>query len=165
MVCQQCEDLKTTTALLCKNHLPIELNNDIKKYIRCTQCDLKKILLKHSSNLKDFSSPSSLRKELKDTDLVKYININSASYLHEVWGNNWNCVSNPSSYFDRFCGGREVSYFNQKNWTREKILNMKKSHYLDLNILCYKVYLHRCAQHLSNQELNVMEKFLRKIFL
>ena len=168
MVCQHCEDLKTTTALLCKNHLPIDLNNDIKKYIRCTQCDeneikhiLINILIKHSSKLSPFGSVSIMREELKDTDLVKYINIHSARHLSEMWEHFQNLVSRPRYYYIG-------SLFDIKNWRREQILNMKGkrySHYLDLDILCYKVFLHQCAQHFSNQELDTMEKYLRKTFL
>ena len=160
--CDRCLDQSVSGKLLCTKYLRNDLFKTLDAYNRCLGCDFRDVLFKNGPELRDFSSPRSLREALRETDLAKYINKYSAHYLHDVWGHLWNYFSEPDFYINRFCGGWG---FNLKEWTREQIMNMKQSRYMDLNILCYRVYVHRCSRHLTNNELDIAEKVFRDIFL
>ena len=167
MVCDQCGDLKVTSDLLCKTFLPEQLSKNIKTYLKCQDCfklEFRKIILKYrlEGPLNDYSSVTRLKERLRETDLSKYINRHSCRFLNNVWSEMWNYYSDRDGYINRYCGGRG---FNIKEWTREQIMNLKKPFYIDLNILCYRVYKLQCSKYLTGDELIIMEEVLRKVFL
>ena len=162
MVCEQCQDLKTTTALLCKNHLPIELNNDIKKYIRCMQCDDRcnhkrfiTLSKKHNiTNIIFYYIIKGVKKELATPKTKQQVNKFSMEFVRYIT----HCIQ---------------FYVNGKFWNNRmtqtqiyyqgKIENMKVKHQINLRSFFIDFYGEICNKKMKKEDALFMEKYIAKL--
>ena len=165
MVCEQCDDLKTTTALLCKNHLTTGINNDIKKYIRCTRCDekIKMKLFREYYNLEHWGilhwhrKLQNIKTEINDKSVNAYINKHSIGYIRYVG----HCLSyghKPSDICLKAEAEREIIKTIQKK--KKRTFGDDE---IDLTIVSYKFFCNIFLKTFDDEKAQFMKKTLFEI--
>ena len=163
-VCSRCADQKVTSKILCNQVLQEDVFNLINSFNRCEWCDdiVNTRLFKESYNsttwfiLHHARTLQSIKTEINDKNINKYINKHAMGYLRYVG----HCLSFGHKPLDRY-----------KNETEQQILKMiqkrKNRKYgdddIDLKRLSYYFFSNMFLKKFDNEKAQFMIKILFKI--
>ena len=145
MVCDQCKDLKTTSALLCKGKMLNEIRFNIIPFLQCSKCDILQehkrfITLSKKYKLIEIMrcyTTSDIKMQLKTTKTKQRVNKYSIGYVNHIT----RCIHDYTR--GRFYNRDMI--INQKFY-EERIREMKAKREINLKTFFIDFYKELCEK-------------------